>query len=505
MSYKTKQCPPYREALAISINILHALYLDWTLPSIHSFCIRGIMVLLGLLVFVTGITGITGTNVRYTSPLGRRDDGTGASNKMLQDYRTHISQLNSTMTQAAECYDLYMEKVRREGPVEGGLHDCNGKDDAVGFRLGEARKIAFTPDFPLNQLFRLELPDLTDGRKSGRGPWTEDVDKRLREVRQKSKLADEGTDKADRVQKYRVEMAELDRLVNEATACYGDYGEKIRKDGPDASIKACETEYDATQSQLGKARRVAEEPGFPRDWLFDAKLPNVMDGRKSQQGEWTADLQRRLEALTKSSGLATTDEGKAGLLQTYRTQVAEFMKTMSSATACYADYTAKVDQGSFPGGTEACDGDYDASQAQLGVALETARQAEFPEDWLFDNGLPDVLDTRDSNQGNWTQDMQAKLQGLKEASTAAIETGEELQRLNTTVFDEVAAAVNQSVVETAYTLAQYVGLRNLLKEEGTAESAKDVVKRSLATFMTQVLEQNYDELVDGALGESKAR
>ncbi|KAG8412297.1 hypothetical protein J3458_014483 [Metarhizium acridum] len=122
----------------------------------------------------------------------------------------------------------------------------------------------------------------------------------------------------------RVFHASASRVASSATK---DYVPQIDATSPPkaavlSSLDECDASHDAVSLHLRDARNTAQQPNFPVDKLHDQKLPDVLDTRETQQGEYTENLHTQLKQLSETA--AASKAYQAGIAAA--TKVAEELK-----------------------------------------------------------------------------------------------------------------------------------------------------------------------------------
>jgi hypothetical protein len=108
----------------------------------------------------------------------------------------------------------------------------------------------------------------------------------------------------DGFEKYRTQVIKLVADISTATQCYTDYSNSFDGANPtflDTLIDNCAKLYDEIHTDLGEAKRTASAPKFPREKLYKAQLPDILDERIDHEGEWTKDLVDKIHDLTEAA------------------------------------------------------------------------------------------------------------------------------------------------------------------------------------------------------------
>ncbi|KID83558.1 Heat-labile enterotoxin IIA, A chain, partial [Metarhizium majus ARSEF 297] len=118
---------------------------------------------------------------------------------------------------------------------------------------------------------------------------------------------------ADQLTRYVDAIKQLKNATFHAHTCYDNYRENGNKAITTLdSIEDCDKQYSKVQSLLRDAREVRGAPDFPSDrWIVLEELPDVLDGRTSQQGDATKELQDILQGLTKVAEKASAIQEQA--------------------------------------------------------------------------------------------------------------------------------------------------------------------------------------------------
>ncbi|PFH55901.1 hypothetical protein XA68_17433 [Ophiocordyceps unilateralis] len=126
----------------------------------------------------------------------------------------------------------------------------------------------------------------------------------------------------DPIEEYKAHIGDVDKHNSASIKCYNDYVAKVKeKSPPNAAVVAgmslCDEDYDLSALALHKARRLAFAPNFPTDKLFENKLPDVTDGRKNWEGDYTRKLAESIDEAEEASTKA---------FEAYQTGMADLSK-----------------------------------------------------------------------------------------------------------------------------------------------------------------------------------
>ncbi|EFY91571.1 hypothetical protein MAC_02456 [Metarhizium acridum CQMa 102] len=111
------------------------------------------------------------------------------------------------------------------------------------------------------------------------------------------------------LQQYETQATQLLEKVSRGIQCH-------------KRLHECDASHDAVSLHLRDARNTAQQPNFPVDKLHDQKLPDVLDTRETQQGEYTENLHTQLKQLSETA--AASKAYQAGIAAA--TKVAEELK-----------------------------------------------------------------------------------------------------------------------------------------------------------------------------------
>ncbi|KAG8414547.1 hypothetical protein J3459_014649 [Metarhizium acridum] len=108
------------------------------------------------------------------------------------------------------------------------------------------------------------------------------------------------------LQQYETQATQLLEKVSRGIQCHKRLRTTNRCHQPPkaavlSSLDECDASHDAVSLHLRDARNTAQQPNFPVDKLHDQKLPDVLDTRETQQGEYTENLHTQLKQLSETA------------------------------------------------------------------------------------------------------------------------------------------------------------------------------------------------------------
>ncbi|KAK2589454.1 hypothetical protein QQS21_012870 [Conoideocrella luteorostrata] len=320
------------------------------------------------------------------------------------------------------------------------------------------------------------------------------------DLKKAAEVAKEALKHTDQLERYGEAVKTLSDAAADATKCYKAYAEKGSEpiSNPDA-IAACDKQYENAQSLLRNVGSIfGESSALTDDVLFEAKLPNIKDGRPTHEDTPTKELQAILANLKRVTDRAAHIQTQADKMQPYYEQVKKLGDEISNTQECYHKFNVSIHKAGFESVAQVskdldpCNTLFTQVQSTLQNAQKLIKEPNSTiRDGLAQFELPDLKDGFQSDTK--TQQFWSNLEKLKKSKDDASSTVgafAELEKYNATITEKIKSMVKTTVAEEWPQFLQFVALSEA-RSKKSDEAILRLIKSHGDSFVEELEKQSH--------------